>query len=262
MINFSNILEEIKIEGLSSLRSLKLNMKSIERFSLNPLNESIDVEFNSFRQTAFDILKFTKAKEWLIISFGGQQESVDSDFIDHLFKQINKLTIYNANNDNIVKLLSNQTFPNLKELNISFCNISRLKSKMFNGSFPMLQKLTVKNNIFLEKIDHDAFSNLKELKHLVMESNSIDSIDPRTFSRLDNLESLSLVSTRLAIIDGNMFSNLKKLKSIETHPSRLIRSPLINNDENIEWYHVVFIITGFFLFLYFFSLICINFKFH
>ena len=263
-MNFSNILEEVKIEGLSSLKSLKLNMKSIERFSLNPLNESIDIEFNSFRQTPFDKLdnlKFSKAKESLTISFSNKPESFHSDLIDHLFKQINELTIYNANDDNIAKLLSNQTFPNLKELTISLCYISRIESKMFNGSFPMLQKLTVKENIFLRKIDRDAFSGLNQLTHLDISYNSIASIDPITFSQLENLESLSLISSRLRIVDANMFSNLKKLKSLQTYPSVLIRSPLNNNnnnkndDEKIEWYEVVLFFAVVFLIIFLIRLV-------
>ena len=144
-------------------------MNSIEKISFKNFNELIYLEFNCFCQTTFRIvnkLKFSKVDESLIISFVSKQESFDSDFIYHLFKQINKLMISGANNDNIVKLLSDKDFPNLKELEISLCDISRIESKMFNGSFPMLQTLAIYFNKYLEKIDHDAFSNLKQLTRL------------------------------------------------------------------------------------------------
>lgn len=127
----------------------------------------------------------------------------------------------NSNSENLLKLLSGQNFPNLIELEFSYCDIYAIERKMLNGSFPMIQKLRIANNKYLDKIAHDAFLNLRELKQLDLSYNPIESIDQRTFSELVNLETLYLTSTRIEAIDGKMFSNLKKLKTILTYPSKL-----------------------------------------
>ena len=239
------MLKEIKIEGLSSLKALKLIAYKAERISLKNLNVLRHLDFDcyqtssrlqtdlvdSFKSTiehfqfrnCFLSFNFKSIDKSLSISFTKNDEDCDLDFIYHSYNHINKLNIMNSNSENLLKLLSGKNFPNLKELGFSFCDISTIESKFFNGSFPMIRKLRITSNKYLEKIDHDAFLNLRELKLLEFYQNPIESIDQRTFSELVNLETLYLNETRLKIIDRKMFSNLKKLKTIDTYPSKLIR---------------------------------------
>ena len=197
------------------------------------------------------MLRFLKFDESLFISFRNNYEYIDFD----LFNHIKKLKINDANNDHLVKLLSDKSFPNLEELEIMFCDISRIENKIFNGSFQTLQKLTVKFNFDLEIIDHDAFSNLKELRHLVIYYNSIESLDERTFSQLVNLESIVLRLNKSQIIDPNMFSNLQKLKTIDTNPSESAKSSPIIDDDVASLIFIIFFLIIILLIILFIKLL-------
>ena len=270
-INFDywNDLEEIKIESLSSLKSLKLKIFTLERISLRNLPALRDFEFCCFSLSTLQLqndlidffgqnlkstietfkldigsfeLDFSSLHKSLLIILYRNDENLNLDFIYLLYNYIKKLKIWFCNHANMIKLFSNLNFSKLEELEIFFCDITRIESKMFNGSFPMLQQLCIHVNENLKIIDHDAFSNLRELKKLYLHSNSIESIDQRTFSELVNLEYLDLSKNRLKIIDGTMFSNLKKLKRIDTYPSILINSPLINVELFICFLVLIFVI--------------------
>ena len=212
------------MKNLNALRDLDFHCFSQTNTRLqNDLIDSLKttIEKISFHDSSFK-LDLSKIDRSISISFYRNNEDLDFDFIHKLYKYINKFKISRSNYDNLLKLLSDQNFANLKELQISYCDFSRLERKMFNGSFPAIRKLSIWSNEYLEIIDHDAFSNLKQLRHLNIDGNPIESLDERTFSDLVNLHTLYLSNTRLKIIDRNMFSNLKKLKQIDTYPSKLI----------------------------------------
>lgn len=135
------------------------------------------------------------------------------DYIYIICSQITKLKIKNSNSENISKLLSSHHFPNLLELEIECCEISRIEKKLF-GELPILQKLIICFCDNLEIIDEDAFSNLKQLVYLDLSVNRIESLDKMTFFELVNLNHLDLSFNRLKNFDENMFWRLKKLKTL------------------------------------------------
>ena len=248
-------LDEIKIEGLSSLNTLKLNILSVERISLKNLKSLKNLVFDCFSETSsslqndlIDLLQtieifhfdndsfsidFSIVDKSLFIWFENipnYNDDFDFEFIHHLYNRINKLVITKSDHDTLIKLLGDQNFPNLQHLRISYCDFYRLERKMLNGSFPAIQKLTIWSNEYLETIDHDAFSNLKHLRVLEINENYfIESLDVRLFSELVNLESVSMRRIQLKVIDGNGFSNLKRLEKIVINPFTVINQKSIIN---------------------------------
>ena len=219
-MNSKNILEEVKIEGLSFLKTIKLNVHSVERISWKNLNslkiliiKCCSLTYSSLQNGLIDYLKKTieifkfnngsfridyvydydfykndKIKS-LFISFHNTSdcnEEFNFDFIQHLYNRINKLVISYSDYANLLKLVSEQNFPYLEELQISFCKISRLERKILSGSFPAIQSLKIMSNKDFEKIqfDSDAFSNLKQLKVLVIDGKQINLRSFETIKRI------------------------------------------------------------------------------
>ena len=140
-------------------------------------------------------------------------EEFNFDYIYIICSQITKLKIMHSNSEKISKLLCSYSFPNLLELEIEFCEIARIEKKLF-VELPMLKKLMIHFNLTLQTIDEDAFSDLKQLVHLDLSYNRIESLEKMTFFELVNLNYLDLSVNRLRNIDENAFWRLKKLKTL------------------------------------------------
>ena len=218
-----NKAERISLKNLNALKHLEFNCFQTSSRLQTDLIDSFKPTIGHFHFRNFFLsFDFKRLDKSLSIWFTKKNyDDYDFGFFYHLYNHINRLNIMNSNSENLLKLLSGQNFPNLIELELSFCDIYAIERKMLNGSFAMIEKLRIANNKYLDKIAHDAFLNLKGLKQLDLSYNPIESIDQRTFSELVNLETLYLTSTRIEAIDGKMFSNLKKLKTIHTYPSKL-----------------------------------------
>ena len=184
-------------------------MKSVENISLKNLNALRDLEFdcssktNSRQQndligplkTTIETIYFSnssfrfrlKSSKSLYIRFDKNDEDFDFGFIYKFYEHIKKLTIWFGNNDTTEKLLSGRNFPRLKELDITFCYITRIDKRMFNGSFPMLETLYARYYENLEKIDYEVFLNLRCLKGIYLYYNYIMFLDKSMFSNLGKL---------------------------------------------------------------------------
>lgn len=128
-----------------------------------------------------------KSSKSLYIRFDKNDEDLDFGFVYTFYEHIKKLTIWFGNNDTTEKLLSGHNFPRLKELDITFCYITRIDKKMFNGSFPMLETLYARYYENLEKIDYEVFLNMRYLKGIYLYYNYIMSLDKSRFSNLGKL---------------------------------------------------------------------------
>ena len=140
--------------------------------------------------------------------------------INYFSNRIEKLKILYIYNETIDNFLNSYYFPNLLELEISNCKLTRLEKKMFD-EFQLLQSLKIHNNSELLKIEKDVFSNLKQLTCLDLSFNRIESLDKRTFLELVNLETLNLSKNQLEFVDENIFSSLKKLKNLDLSRNKL-----------------------------------------
>lgn len=99
------------------------------------------------------------------------------------------MLIKNFDFENIIRFFGDYHFPKLVFLEIAFCNMTRIEKKIFNGSMPMLRALEINDNCDLGIIDHDAFSNLKELSSLsFIRNKSIKSLDRNVFVGFENLK--------------------------------------------------------------------------
>lgn len=109
---------------------------------------------------------------------------IDEDFNFDLFNVLcNQLEIIgisgpNIDNEFFAKLFNGRNFPYLSSLSISNTRIAKLEKEMFDG-FRMLRDLSICFNEELRIIDHDAFSNLKQLDRLFVNKNAIESFDNR-----------------------------------------------------------------------------------
>ena len=145
---------------------------------------------------------------------------IGHDFNFRLFKKVCKhlkelsISLENIAKEEITELFYGLNFPYLDKLTIKKSQLSKLKKKFFNG-FPKLQTLSINNNEELWRIDDNTFSSLKDLVHLDLSSNLIESINKRQFSKLTNLETLVLSKNRIECIEKNAFLKLKNLKKFE-----------------------------------------------
>ena len=233
-------IQEIKLDGLSSLKCLKLEIYSIKQVELGNLLALREFELkNSRNAISSDILdEFLNSSpniEYLNLVGTFSYFSLNSllrlkklrlygtlnteEFNFDLFKYLSiQLTSLNIQIDNIddkiiAKLFYDLQFPNLTELRIKSTKITKLEKKLFDG-FANLEFLEICFNELLKTIDHDAFSSLKQLRDLDLCCNCIESLGKKHLSKLINLETLKLNRNEIKTIEDYMFSKLKKLTTL------------------------------------------------
>ena len=146
------------------------------------------------------------------------------DLFKNLCSQLKKLTIRfdNIDDEKLYKMFDGLKFQNLSYLKLDFTLITKLEKKLFDG-FSNLKSLKIDVSEKLKIIDHDAFSDLKQLRELhFCHIFCIESVKKQQFSELNNLETLVLEFNRIKIIEDDTFSNLNKLSKLKL------------NDNNIE----------------------------
>lgn len=247
---------QVRIEGLSSLKSLKLRLASIERNSIGNMSSlrnlylNFKSDFNNdlttklfeifpniedlflcghFSNMNFD--SFFNLKELFLNGLNGDTlYNFNFDVFKNICNQLEGLFIYYnlINNVNMSKLLYGHYFPNLKVLFIKLSHITRLEKKLFNG-FPMLQSLHVSRNFTLKTIDKDAFSNLKNLTKLILSTNNLSELDPEVFLCLANLEELRLNENNLRHFDLKIMDYIPNIKEI-----CLNKNPIENKQEILD----------------------------
>lgn len=194
----------IKIEGLTSLKALRLNFYSLDQVILSdllalkelslflrtPVNSDVLFKFNDYlpniemlelgwKLSYFNLDSLSNLKSLKLCSI-----RIDDDFNFDLFNilcnQLEDIMISGPNIDNefFDKLFDGRNFPFLSSLSICETRIVKLEKEMFDG-FRMLRDLTICFNKELRIIDHDAFSNLKQLDRLFVRKNAIESFDNR-----------------------------------------------------------------------------------
>ena len=237
----SDKLDEIKIEGLSSLKFLHLRLvKPVEVISIESLNSLKEFDFEikheingelkkhlfnllnrkieTFyykEETAVDEVKFkfsfNRLRKRLTLC-NVKCEEINFDFI---FDEIERLEIRNSNTNEISKLLGFYHFPNLLELEIRYWDTTNIKGNLFNR-LSSLKMLDINFCPNLRVIDKDSFSDLKQLVYLDLRMNGIETIDQFAFYELVNLKKLDLSHNKIKSIDEKMFCRLKKLKTLHT----------------------------------------------
>ena len=182
-------MDQVNIEGLSSLKSLDLCLSSINGHSFGNQNSLKNLTLSVRSEINYEsiIILHEIFPNIERLSLDGNCSNIEfysfvnlkkltlcglllKDFNFEIFKNICNQLIYlcivfdNINNENISNLLSKNNFPNVLNLEIGgSLKLTRLEKKLFDG-FPMLQSLSVYNNKKLKRIDKDAFSNLNNLK--------------------------------------------------------------------------------------------------
>ena len=239
-------MDQVNLNGLTSLESLKLSLPSLEGSSfgkpnlLKDLTLKVESELNKessiklfemfpnieelYLEGRFSSLSFDSFVNLKKLSICGSiLNNFNFDLLKIICSQLEYLRIEldNINNKDLSLLLNGHYFPNVKTLGIYSSKITRLEEKLFVG-FPNLQSLFVNMNHALKTIDNDAFSNLKNLKLLGISFNSkLTKLDPELFRSLVHLKKLYVGYNYL---DG--FDTLKVAKYIhnlsEVHYGHLV----------------------------------------
>ena len=133
--------------------------------------------------------------------YGYLLDGFNFDLFENICSQLEELSIKfeNMNDESIVKLLYGRNFAELSTLRISYSDITKLEKKLFDG-FPMLQSLKVSKNPKLKTIDLNAFSNLKNLMYLNLNSN---------LNWILSCFQASLISILLYLKDDDKYSNIE-----------------------------------------------------
>lgn len=243
-------LKEVNIEDLSSLNSLELklssspkritlrNLTALENFKFQQSNISInsDILVKLLEQlpsvkklTLYGRLSNFHLDNMIHMRELSLKGFLDNDFNYDLFKNIcNQLTdisisYSNIDDEKMNKLFDDHHFPNLSKLCIEETKITKLDAKTTFSQFQILKELTLCDNLDLEIIDYEFFSNLKQLTRFTWMdrwmNRSINKLKPigfdkSHFSKLTNLEYLRL-NGKIERIEENMFSNLKNLTHLD-----------------------------------------------
>ena len=237
-------LDEVELDGISSIKFLVFYVKSLDRFSARNLKSLKELylkfdglmnEINSTRifeqlsninllqlKGCFSNLNLDSLVNLEILSLSGE---INDDFnfglFENLSNHLQELSIdLKIDNYQISQLFNGHIFPYVKSLTIHSSTITKLEKKLFQG-FPILQALNFDYNKELLKIDNDAFSSLSNLIYLKLNSNCIKKLDQINFSPLINLEILSLKDNQIESLEENIFSNLKNLKELDLSYNRL-----------------------------------------
>ena len=149
------------------------------------------------------------------LSLEGKIETNEFNF--DLFKNICsqlkslKIRFDNIGEEILYKMFDGLHFQNLSHLKMDFTIITKLEKKLFDG-FSNLNSLIIYVSEMLKIIDHDAFSDLKQLRELHLSHIfCIESVKNQQFSELNNLETLVLECNRIKIIEDDTFSDLNNL---------------------------------------------------
>ena len=242
---FNICLDQLKMEGFSSLESLTLRLRSIETCSFGHMNSlrilDIDIidgssEINdSFLTKLVEMcpnIEQLSLRGWFSnINFENFVNLKKLALFGHLSDNFNfknmcnqledlSIELFNMNDENVSKLLYGQNLPNLLKLLIKHSKITRLEKKLFNG-FPMLQSLNVSFNRELKTIDKVAFSHLKNLTELDLNCNRLSGFDPEVFLGLVNLEKLQMLTNNLTHFDVKIKDYIVNIKEIHLRHNRI-----------------------------------------
>jgi Leucine-rich repeat (LRR) protein len=231
-------IEEMKIENLSSLKTIDCKFTSVKRisfknlFALTELNIKLERPVNSEivemitnnspnielltlngSLSNFNLDKLIHLKKLTL--YDNLMEDFNYDIFKHICNQLTALTVgcRNISYRMLIKMFNGLNFSNLSQFSISSGNIIKLDKKLFDKC-PMLGGLSISMSRYL-RIDGETFSSLKQLTGLTMWCNNIDSLENKYFSELNNLKYLSLYGNNIKVIRENTFSNLKKLHSLD-----------------------------------------------
>ena len=241
------------MDGLSSIESLRLKVRSLECLSVRNLPSLRHLDLFSDKQIDSKIqsklLDYLPTIEYL--SLGGSLSNFNLDSLVNL-KSLSFHGHLNVNSFNLgfLKNICNRlvnlrlyliyvdyklidtmffglSFPILNTLSISSSQcIGEIEKKFFVG-FPMLQSLIMRNNfrdsVPFGTIETEAFSDLKQLISLDLSGNRIHSLERNHFSGLDKLKYLNLSDNRLEKIEENLFSSLKNLRILDLSENEITK---------------------------------------
>ena len=208
--NSSADLNRINIDGLWSLKSLRVDVNSVNDLSLKQLyglerlelitKETINLERNLLDNLP-NIEKLIYQNRLMKLEFDKLDKRVnvrnvcfanDENFgflINRYRNRIEKLLIKEFDIVDLNRLFGDFEFPKVLSLNISLCKtLTRIEKPLFMDSLPSLRTLDISKNCRLGEIEFDAFSNFKQLVSLSLRDNFIKKLDRNEFFGLDNLK--------------------------------------------------------------------------
>ena len=248
IVSVYNETKEIVLDHFTSLQSLELKLKSIERYSFGKFDSlrclyltfesKIKSEMLSFlidqcpnitnlfldckKLCYFNLDSLNNLKYIWIEGHIYNKDDFNKDLFKTICNSLSDLTIKleNVDDELITKLLCGHIFQNLLKLSIYCTEITKIEKKLFDG-FPVLESLYLSYNKELETIDSCAFSSLNKLKELKLYNNNLTSLNPESLTGLSNLIELNLSNNNLTHLEPQVFKDLANLKHLDLHYNKL-----------------------------------------
>ena len=194
---------DISLKNLPSLTNLSLSFfrcinKDIVTSVLNqvPFIQELCLQGNLFYLNLDNLVNLRK------LSLSGYiKENFNFELFKNLCNQLEsiKINLGNIDEKTFFKLFDGYNFQYLVDLTIEFLDNKRL-TKEFIDRLPIHRQLNI-NNCGIEVIEHDSFSNMKQLTLLNLRSNKIKVIEENAFSNLKNLQKLDVSDNYLKNFD-------------------------------------------------------------
>ncbi|XP_067316014.1 leucine-rich repeat-containing protein 15 [Pseudorasbora parva] len=223
--NLLTSLPEDTFRGLKKLEYVQLKRNSIKN-----LPSSIFQGLNNLRSLILQENQLTDLPAGIFddlvnLEVLHLQDNKITQLPANLFSNLQKLKkLYLSNNR--LSLLPNAIFFNLPILTHISLFENQL-SRLMPGTFgPMaLRELWLYDNM-LTHIEENVFSNLTEIRLLVLSRNRIQHISPGAFNGLMELEEISLHTNRLFSIEAGIFKGLPKLANISIENNQIHHIPV------------------------------------
>lgn len=223
--NLLTSLPEDAFHGLDQLEQVMLQrnaIKNLQSSTFQGLNNLRDLLLQQNQLTDIPAGIFDDLVNLEVLHL---QDNKITQLPANLFSNLQKLKkLYLSNNR--LSLLPSAIFFNLPNLtHISLYNNQLYK--LMPGTFgPMaLQELWLYDNM-LTHLEENVFSNLTEIRLLVLSRNRIQHISPGVFNGLMELEEISLHTNRLIDIEAGIFKGLPKLANISIENNQIQHIPI------------------------------------
>ncbi|XP_039503686.1 leucine-rich repeat-containing protein 15 [Pimephales promelas] len=223
--NLLTYLPDDAFQGKKKLEQLMLQKNSIRKLpsstfrGLNNLRELL-LQQNQLTEIPSGIFDDLVNLEILHL-----QDNKITQLPENIFSNVQKLKkLYLSNNK--LSLLPSAIFfnlPNLTHLSLFENQLSRLMPGTF-GPMAILELWLYDNMI--THLEENVFSNLTEIRLLVLSRNRIQHISSGAFNGLMELEEISLHTNRLIGIEAGIFKGLPKLANISLENNQIQHIPI------------------------------------
>ncbi|CAF1016416.1 unnamed protein product [Brachionus calyciflorus] len=217
--NFTNQIIDLSQVELNKLESTGIETQFFDEISASDFaNLKTTVNLDSIKTFFFRNDLITYIPDDLFSCFKNlfslTLKVTDIECLSNVFQMENLIEL-DLSGCNLSRLKDNifNDLKNLKNLNLSFNRLKTFNKKTFNG-LVNLEILNLNKNQ-IHSFEKNALSNLKKLKNLLIEKNKILHLTHGMFSGLNKLEKLSLNGKEIKTIDQRVFQQCRIMEVLD-----------------------------------------------